>query len=1273
MPVFGSRFTRLRLVQTALWVMVPSFALPVYAADDLIAQDVLVGASVSSTPDGKDAYTINFKNVSIIEYIRFISKITGGNFVFDENDLQFVVTIVSEEPATLENIFSALIQVLRINNLTLLEHEGNYVITRNPAVTQIPTIVSGEAKTVPLPPSTAIVTRVFRIKNTNVNSIAAIIRTMVSQQALVSVSNETNQLIVSDIVTNIEEIANLLASIDSPHSPLDIEGYHAKNVSPKELAATVQVIMTPFAEGNPLLFVPQEESNNLFIVSTPHLIDRAMAILQDLDVTPQVGVGQGGLFFYKVNYLPEDVVIDKLKQIAEQLSKSPQPPQALINMLRSAHFVKDSGLITFTGDSTTYTKVTEILATFDSASATSSSQVTFFIYPLKNNKTGVESALKQLSAQLKSSKYPNQSLIHTIDSMKYMSDTDSLIFTGTQDGLNQLQALLPTIEAQLANEELKNTFILYTPTHTTVALFEKNVKEFAATLKSAKNPDTQLIQVLESLKPLSETGSFTFHGSPDALARVKDLFPTLDSVNPQAASGESTYYLYKLQYADPKSARAYLDTVRGNLSPADKNQKNVRDVIEHAKIIKENNALLLAGPKEAVEEVKTLIAAYDTQDRSHIPPEAGHIFIYRAKNLSAKEVLSGVQHLVESLGASGNIDPLLKQAVKGMHYVEATDSLVVTGSDATLAQVKTLLEEVDAPSSSGLHGVGAKTFFIYKAQSQSYHQLAQSLKSVANDLAKGGLNDQELAAAIHSMSEIPETNSLVFTGTPAALQEVQTLISKFDAPALPATPATFVIYRPKFVPGDELIKILCDFIANLKAANVSNPELFDTVEHLRWIPNTCSLLVTGSPNAIAKVQDLLHQFDLASPDAKNAEATTASVGDTGFLIYKLQFHQGDDIQRALRRVASDLQESHKGQPIPIAEAIESLQWIPVTNSLLTSGPPDILSKVRELIQNLDIPLRQVFIEVLLIQTSVLNSQQFGLSWAGRAQYMNKLGGQVSNFGPSPSGMSPNLSVPFAPMNGTTGPNATNFGQPNGFDLGVIGDIILHKGKTFFSLGSLVQAIENDVDSTVVMNPKIIAQDSNNASMFFGFNVPFQGSIVTNISAQTNVSQSLEYRNVGHNLSITPTIGSGDIITLDISEDLSQVVNSGGISSIANSTTLPASGITTSQTTMATRVHVPDGHFVCLTGQINESKTHNRQQIPCLGGLPLIGAAFGNTQRVNDRENIIIFMRPQIVKTFDEYKRITEHQEDLYKSRASLPVVKEAIDDGIDMVKTPENE
>ncbi len=235
---------------------------------------------------------------------------------------------------------------------------------------------------------------------------------------------------------------------------------------------------------------------------------------------------------------------------------------------------------------------------------------------------------------------------------------------------------------------------------------------------------------------------------------------------------------------------------------------------------------------------------------------------------------------------------------------------------------------------------------------------------------------------------------------------------------------------------------------------------------------------------------------------------------------------------------------------------------------------------------------------------------------------------------------------------------------------------MHKGKSFLSLGSLIQALQTDNDSAVVYNPKIITQDNNNSTIFVGQNIPYTGSNVTiNSGGQANNTNitSLEYINVGFNLSITPTLGNGDVVTLDITTNISSTsttnINASGSGGVQGG----SNGIQTDQTNMTTRVHVPDNHFVILSGLINDTTTHFKSSIPCLGGLPVIGLAFSENDRLATKKNLIFFLRPHIINSFDDYKALTDKQESTFRNNAGLPILREELDQFIDIVKTPENE
>ncbi|HKY99896.1 MAG TPA: hypothetical protein VJ112_01890, partial [Rhabdochlamydiaceae bacterium] len=124
--------------------------------------------------------------------------------------------------------------------------------------------------------------------------------------------------------------------------------------------------------------------------------------------------------------------------------------------------------------------------------------------------------------------------------------------------------------------------------------------------------------------------------------------------------------------------------------------------------------------------------------------------------------------------------------------------------------------------------------------------------------------------------------------------------------------------------------------------------------------------------------------------ASTAEIQHASRDDFEFFVYKLQYHEGAEIEMALKKIAADMHNQNDA-PINLIKTIQSLQWVKATNSLLCSGDPETLGSLKKLVDTLDTPLRQVFIEVLVIETDVKRSLDFGLQWAASGQFQNRLG------------------------------------------------------------------------------------------------------------------------------------------------------------------------------------------------------------------------------------------------------------------------------------------
>jgi type III secretion protein C len=1334
------------------------------------AKDELISANVEPMSD-TDAYKINFNNVSIIELIRFTSKITNINFVFEEADLQFSVTFVSEEAVTAKNVMAAVLQILRMHDLLLLEQDGSVLITKSTKVSQIAPIVSSDLLQSEASRA-ALVTRVFRIKNANVNSIANIIRPMTSEGALIEVSLETRQLIVTDIATNVEQIASLLTSLDSPHTPLDVDTYVVKNIAPQELIALTEQILTAFADGNPLIFVAQADTNSIYIVSTPYLIERAVTIMQDLDIPPKpVVIGKpslnarsvfiyntvnrsateliselgqiasqlkaaggvsssleiaiqevreiketGSLMFvvdadsltklkdilssldapsaaktsfyiYKIQSAPQDKIAASLKEIENQLETAPHPDLELIDAIDSMNWIPESNSLVFIGSKASLAKLEEIIPVFDvipspGANAQGAPKSTFLVYhPQSRPGDQLKEEVDDLYENLKESGLSDPAFLQTLQSMKWVPATNSLIFTGDPQSVDKLQTILKSMDTSTAYGMKSSQVFIYKPQYASVDQIQNALQSLVPSLESTHTlSDQNLVNAIGAMQWNAQTGSFMVTSDPVSIDRLKALLSSIDSPGQAIGVVEKGFFLYKLQHAKCDAVLTELKNIADKMPLSTLQNQNLVAAINRIECIQSNNSLLITGTGSSIEQIKTLITEFDTSTGVSAQMGAQSFLIYKPKYLPAEEIQAALSDLAQDLQASGLSDPQLFLTLSSMRYVSQTGSLLFTGSQEGLDKLQTLINSIDTSAALGaIQSIGNVTFLIYKPQVASPDKLISSLKAFAFELNQAKVEDKQLAETINGVRWIKDTNSLLFTGSSQSLEKVEQLVKKFDIPSLGGPPPieraapTFVIYNPKYVSGDDLISILCDFMQNLISSGVSDPNLFDTISNLKWIDKTSSLILSGNTQSIEKTEQLLLKFDI--PSKESAPPAIESIDKTSFLVYKLRFHAGNAILKALKQIASSTQTAST-PPKALIAAIDSLQWIEVTNSLLCTGEQDVLVKLKELVQNLDIPLRQVFIEVLVIETSLNNQQNFGLMWGSQVQYFNKTVLQTGNF-PVPSGQGSSAPTPattFPPnlqtINATTTPNNTLIPFSSGFDLGVIGDIIMHKGKSFISLGSLMNALQLDTDSTILLNPKIITQDNRQSTVFIGQNIPYTGSLITNnTTAQGTSTANIEYIDVGVSLTITPILGDGDMISLDIVQDIREAVSS------TNATTSPTqlTGIQTSQAHLETRVNVPNNHFVALSGMINDSKTHFRTAIPCLGGLPVVGLLFSENDRTAVKQNVIIFLRPQIIHSYQEYKAITEHQEWLYKDNARKPILKEEFDEGLDIVKPTPNE
>lgn len=382
-----------------------------------------------------------------------------------------------------------------------------------------------------------------------------------------------------------------------------------------------------------------------------------------------------------------------------------------------------------------------------------------------------------------------------------------------------------------------------------------------------------------------------------------------------------------------------------------------------------------------------------------------------------------------------------------------------------------------------------------------------------------------------------------------------------------------------------------------------------------------------------------------------------TVEATKFLIYRLQYRKSSELVTALRSIAASLSGGGKvggnGRAFINPElansdliiTLNSLQPVDDNNTIVFTGSTASLQRARDLIQQIDIPVRQVYIEALVLDTTISNSLNFGVEWAGKIERTN-LGAGIGFRDPNNNA----FGTAFGAITQTTPNPLLPPPSPGGFSTGFMGRKIKFLGMGFRSTGALVTALQADSEIHIIMNPKIVTEHNVPAEIFVGQQTPIKGQSIANSSVGSTssiVATNYETQETGISLKVTPLISSKDTVTLIIEQKVSSV-NQAQVNSQGQNNAPPA---TVKETRTVTRVHLPSEHFLVISGMIGEDTDLEASRIPCLGGLPVVGALFGTKDTTYDKRNLMIFIRPVIVDTPNDIDEITKAQENIMKQKS----------------------
>ena len=314
-----------------------------------------------------------------------------------------------------------------------------------------------------------------------------------------------------------------------------------------------------------------------------------------------------------------------------------------------------------------------------------------------------------------------------------------------------------------------------------------------------------------------------------------------------------------------------------------------------------------------------------------------------------------------------------------------------------------------------------------------------------------------------------------------------------------------------------------------------------------------------------------------------------------------------------------------------------IQADPSTNSLIITAPEPLYRQLRSVIDQLDSRRAQVYIESMIVKVDANKAADFGVQWQGVQGQKGDgtIVGAGTSFG---SGNSNIVNLSAAAAQGRTGiAAAISAGIPGGFNIGV-----LKKIGEIYTLGALARFLETNAGGNVLSTPNLIALDNEEARIVIGQNVPFITGSFTNTGASggsVNPFQTVERKDVGLTLKVKPQIGEGGTVRMVIYQENSSV------SSIS-----ATAGPTTDKSAIETTVVVDDGAIMVLGGLLKDEYEGTVSKVPYLGDIPVIGSLFRADNRTRTKSNLMVFLRPVVIRTQQAADAITLDRYDAIRAQ-----------------------
>lgn len=452
-------------------------------------------------------------------------------------------------------------------------------------------------------------------------------------------------------------------------------------------------------------------------------------------------------------------------------------------------------------------------------------------------------------------------------------------------------------------------------------------------------------------------------------------------------------------------------------------------------------------------------------------------------------------------------------------------------------------------------------------------------------------------------------NVIMLTGSAAVVNRLVNIIERVDK----AGDQDVQIIKLEYASASEIVRIV-------QAMNKSEQGKPGTPSFL--IPKivaddrTNSVIVSGEGQARERIAKLISRLD--------SELETN--GNTR--VYYLKYSKAEDLVTVLEGVSASIEaeeNANKSTKSKNNKRNISIDAHNDTNTLVITAQPDMLRSLEAVIRQLDVRRAQVLVEAIIVEVFEGDGASLGVQWynenAGFTQFTNGPA-SISSVAAASYAARGEKGTTVTTIDGNGNPVTTTNPDTDG-DYTALASVIggvsgMMLGIVDNDWGAIIQAVNSDTNSNILSTPSITTLDNEEAYFIVGQEVPIITGSTTSAD-NSNPFQTVERQEVGIKLKVTPQVNEGTGVQLTIEQEVSSVSGTTGVD------------ISINKREIKTTVMADNGATVILGGLIDEDVQESQQKVPFLGDIPLLGALFRSTSNSVRKRNLMVFLRPTIIR------------------------------------------